>query len=286
MRGQSDSTQIINYKNRKSILIGTSAVVGLGSLIYLNQQWYSNYNTGKFHFFNDNAEWLQMDKFGHAFTTYQSSRLMMEGFEWAGYNKKQTLFIGGTIGLAYMTLIEVMDGYSEGWGFSWGDMIANIAGTSMAISQKAIWDEQRFQIKYSFSSSGLAKYNPSLLGESFGSQLIKDYNAQTYWLNVNPSSFLKSDTKFPKWFNLSFGYSAYGMLGGESNQVIVQDANGQPIEINRQRRFYLSFDIDLTRIKTKSKLLKTVFSIVNILKVPAPSLEFTNTGTQFYFFYY
>jgi hypothetical protein len=283
---QTDSVSNREYKNRKMVLASTSALVAAGSLLYLNQAWYAEYNTGKFHFFNDNGEWLQMDKAGHAFSTYQSSRLMMNGFKWAGYNRKQTLFIGGTLGFFYLTAVEVMDGYSEGWGFSWGDMAANALGTSLAMTQQAFWNEQRIQIKYSFAQSGLAQYNPSLLGETIYSQWLKDYNGQTYWLSINPSTFLKEDTKFPKWLNLAFGYSAYGMIGGSYNAFLVQDNNGNVLKLDRKRRYYLSIDIDLTRIKTKSKFLKGLFSAFNILKIPAPTLQFSNTGIRFYYLYY
>jgi hypothetical protein len=284
--GQTDSVSKRNYQKRKVVLISASAAFATGSLICLNQVWYSDYKSGQFHFFNDNKEWLQMDKAGHVFSNYQASRLMMNGFEWAGYNRKQTLFIGGTLGFFYLTAVEVMDGYSEGWGFSWGDMAANALGTSLAITQHAFWNEQRIQIKYSFAQSGLAQYNPSLLGENVYSQWLKDYNGQTYWLSVNPSTFLKSDTKFPKWLNLAFGYSAYGMIGGSYNAFLVQDNKGNVLKLDRMRRYYLSLDIDLTRIKTKSKFLKGLFSALNILKIPAPTLQFSNTGLRFYYLYY
>src|SRR6185369_2255358 len=101
------------------------------SLIYLNQAWYSSYNTSNFHFFADGREWLQMDKVGHAFTTYQIGRFMMQSMQWAGFTEKQSVFIGGTSGLAYMTAIEAMDGFSAGWGFSWGDMLANTSGSAL-----------------------------------------------------------------------------------------------------------------------------------------------------------
>jgi hypothetical protein len=97
---------------------------------------------------------------------------------------------------------------------------------------------------------------------------------------------LKDDTKFPKWLNLAFGYSAYGMIGGSYNAFLVQDNNGNVLKLDRQRRYYLSLDIDLTRIKTKSKFLKGLFSALNILKIPAPTLQFSNTGLRFYYLYY
>ena len=283
---QTDSLAPVNYKTRKLILASSTAVLTTGSLIYLDQAWFDQYSTGKFHFFNDNKEWLQMDKAGHLYTNYQTSRLMMGAFNWAGFNKKQELFIGGTIGFAYMTAVECMDGFSKGWGFSYGDMIANALGASVAISQQAFWKEQRIQFKFSYAQSGLAKYNPDLLGKSLSTQLLKDYNSQTYWLSVNPSSFITKENKFPKWLNVAFGYSAYGMLGGYENNIVVLDADGNVLKFDRERRYYFSLDVDLTRVKTKSKVLKKVFSVINILKFPAPAIQFSKNKTRFYYLYY
>jgi hypothetical protein len=58
------------------------------------------------------------------------------------------------------------------------------------------------------------------------------------------------------------------------------------ISLDRQRRWYLSFDIDLTRLPVKSKALKGLFSVVNMLKFPAPALEFKRTGLRVYPVYY
>jgi hypothetical protein len=283
---QNDSINPAHLKNRKIFLASGSGALTIGSLIALNQTWYSEYTTSKFHFFNDNKEWLQMDKVGHVCTNYQMSRLMMEAFDWAGFSRKQRLLIGGEIGLVYMTAIECMDGFSTGWGFSLGDEVANIAGTALAVSQEACWKDQKMQIKYSFSQSGLAKYNPSLLGEDIYSQLLKDYNGQTYWLSINPASFIKRKTKFPSWLNIALGYGAYGMLGGHSNQIVAEDSQGNILTINRERRFYLSLDVDLTKIKTKSKFLNCVFSALNILKFPAPAIQFSESGLKAYYLYY
>ncbi len=285
-RGQDDSLRQVNYKQRKIVLGASGALLTAGSLIYLNQAWYSDYSTGKFHFFNDNAEWLQMDKAGHFISNYQTSRLSMAAFKWAGFGEKQQLMIGGTIGVGYMTAIELMDGYSKGWGFSWTDELMNVLGASAAISQEAFWGEQRIQAKFSYAQSGLAGYNPSLLGKNPYTQVIKDYNGQTIWLSVNPSSFMKKNKKFPRWLSFAVGYGAYGMLGAESNNFVVQDPEGNVLKFERARRWYLSLDVDLTRIRTKSKLLKGIFSVVNILKFPAPALQYSGSQFRFYYLYY
>ena len=285
MNAENDSLTKINYKNRKITLGVSGAVFSAGSIVYLNHAWFEPYNTGKFHFFNDNKEWNQMDKCGHAFTCYQTGRLMMDAFDWAGYNKNTKLIVAGGIGLYYMTAIEVMDGFSEGWGFSAGDIAANALGAGLAVSQEAAWNEQRILLKFSYSQSGLAEYDPSLLGENIYTQVLKDYNGQTYWLSVNPSSFMKKQNKFTKWLNVAFGYSSYGMLGGFSNEFAIQDKDGNVYRYDRERRYYFSLDVDLTRIKTRSKFLKGLFSAFNVLKFPAPALQLSKKGARGYWIY-
>ncbi len=278
----SDSLSVL--KKRKLTLGISSIALTTGSLVYLNQAWYQQYSSSKFHTFNDNDEWLQMDKCGHTLTTYQTGRLMMQAMDWAGYTKKKQLLIGGLSGFAYMSAIEVMDGYSSGWGFSWGDMGANALGSGLAVGQKALWNEQRIQLKFSFYPTKLAKYRTDQLGKSFSTQILKDYNGQTYWLSLNPSSFFKKDTKFPKWLNVAVGYGADGMLGARYNNVLAQDENGNTFYFKRYRQCYVSLDVDFTRIKTRSKLLKAVFQGINIIKIPFPNLELSEGKLKFNYY--
>jgi hypothetical protein len=283
LSAQVDSVPAKKYK--RIALITGSAVFATSSLLYLNQVWFAPYNNGKFHFFNDNAEWLQMDKVGHVWTTYNTGRLMMDAFDWAGFSKKQKLIFGGTIGFVYMTGVELMDGYSSGWGFSGGDMMANAIGSGLAISQEAMWNEQRVFIKYSYKESELAIYNPSLLGKNIQEKILKDYNAQTYWLSFSPFAFVKGDHKLPKWLAISFGYGATGMLRARENFVTITTSTSPLVEYTysseRIRNYYVSLDIDFTKIKTKSKTLKAIFSCLNLVKVPAPALGFNKKGNSF-----
>jgi len=211
---------------------------------------------------------LQMDKVGHFYSSYQMGRLGSEMLKWSGASKKNQLIYGSGLGFAFLTAVEVMDGYSSEWGASTGDIIANASGTALYVSQELLWKEQRIIPKFSFHTTQYAKYRPDVLGHSFTEQLLKDYNGQTYWLSVNLHSFLK-DSKIPKWLNLAVGYGADGMISGNSknDNLLLSENNA------RARQFYLSFDVDLTKIKTNSHLLKTIFSMLNTLKVPAPTIE-------------
>lgn len=271
-------------KKRKYILGISSVALTTSSLIYLNEAWYKQYKTSSFHYFNDNDEWFKLDKCGHMLTTYQTGRLMMNAMNWAGYSKNKQLLIGGLSGFAYMTAIEVMDGYSQGWGFSWGDMAANGIGSSLAIGQNMLWKTQRIQLKYSYSKTNYPQYNQSLLGKNLSEQILKDYNAQTYWISINPSSFIKKENKFPKWLNFAFGYGANGMLNARDAYFVVYDNNGNSQLIKRYQQYYFSLDVDLTRIKTKSKVLKSVFSCLNIIKIPFPNLELSEQKLKFNYY--
>jgi hypothetical protein len=278
--GRSQTDSLSAPKSRKVIVAAGVGSLASGSLLYLSSQWYQQYNTGKFHYFNDNREWLQVDKAGHMYTAYQGTRLLKDLYRFAGYSPvKSRIFSAGTI-FSYLTAIEVMDGFSEGWGFSWGDESANLAGVAIALSQDALWNEQRFLLKYSYAESGLAKYNPSLLGKDLPGKILKDYNAQTYWLSFHP---LPNRSPFPSWLNLAVGYGAYGMLGGHGNVIQAYNEDGQVLKYQRFRQLMLSLDINFSKIPCRSKFLKAVFNTLNLFKMPAPGLMYSKNGVQFIF---
>ncbi len=253
-------------------VVSTEAALSTGSLIVLGQAWYSDYPRTTFHTFDDNREWLQMDKAGHVVTAYTVGRYGLRLLEWAGVRHKSAVWFGGLTGFAYQGAIEMLDGYSSGWGFSWSDVGANALGSGLLIGQELLWKEQRIALKYSFRKSGYAQYRPELLGTTFAEQLLKDYNGQTYWLSVNVASFLGGQTRFPQWLNVAFGYGANGMTGGHENPPLYNSA-GNAVTFERYRQYYLSFDVDLTKIPTRSPFLKTVFETFGFLKIPAPGLE-------------
>ena len=266
-------------KQRLALVVSSEAVLYTGSLIGLNELWYKDYPRSSFHFFDDSNEWLQMDKAGHLTTSYYIGRIGIGFMNWTGVSPKKAAWYGGMLGSVYQTTIEILDGYSSGWGFSVGDFAANTAGSLLCVGQQLAWNEQRIVLKYSFRQSEYSRYRPNLLGSNLQENLLKDYNGQTYWLSVNPASFMSKETVFPKWLNVAVGYGADGMTGGDFNPPYI-DANGNQLYFERYRQFYLSLDVDLTRIKTRSKFLKAVFYSVGFIKFPAPALEFNKNGVK------
>lgn len=274
----------------KGRTIGVSSVLGGGytlSMIGLNELWYKNHPRSKFHFFNDNGEWMQIDKVGHAWSAYAEGLYGIGLYRWAGVEDKKAVWIGGMSGFVFQMGIEVLDGFSERWGASSGDIIANTAGTVLVIGQELGWQDQRIQFKFSSHPVSYTRFDQAvqtriqdLYGTTFQEKILKDYNGQTYWLSVNPSSFFKKDRKFPKWLNIAIGYGAEDIFGGFDNTWEIEDT-GQQFDythIERYRQFYLSFDIDLTRIDTRSRFLKRLFEALSILKIPAPTIELNTKG--------
>lgn len=270
----------LNKKRRTAVYI-TETALASATLIGLNEAWYAQYERSGFHSLNDNSQWMQMDKFGHMFSSYYIGKMGMDALAWAGETKKNQLIYGATLGFAFLTTVEILDGFSEEWGFSTGDVMANALGTGLLIGQELLWDEQRLLMKFSFMSSEYANNDPDKLGSTPLQQVLKDYNGQTYWLSVNLWSFYK-ESKIPKWLNIAIGHGANGLPEGSYDNSTIPR---QPIASYRQ--FFASIDVDLTKIKTDSGFLKTVFNIFNFVKIPAPSIEYRSNGDfKFHFLYF
>ena len=272
-------------KKRLTYVVGGQATVYGVSLAVLYQAWYKDYPQSNFHWINDSDEWLQMDKIGHATTSAYFGKFGYEMYRWAGVERKKAIWIGGSTGFIFLTVIEILDGFSAQWGASAGDLIANTAGAGLFIGQQLAWNDQRFNLKWSYNQTEYAQYNPEQLGSSFMLSMLKDYNGQTYWLSGNIKSFLPKRSKFPYWINVSFGYSGEGMTGATSNP---SEVNGEPIpEFPRYRQYFLSFDVDLPRIKTRSHFLKFLLNGFNFIKIPFPALEYNKEqGFKFHPLYF
>jgi len=264
---------------RLNTIVLSEASIGAITLLGLNQLWYADFERSKFHTINDNSAWLQMDKLGHVFTSYQLGKYGSHLLNWSGVSERDQLFYGATLGFSFLTAVEVLDGYSKEWGFSWGDILANGSGTGLYIGQELLWKEQRIALKYSFHQTKYAKQRPDKLGETYLEQTLKDYNGQTYWLSANLHSFFK-ESKIPKWLNVAVGYGAEGMLTG------TKDVDNQVLTSNeRYRQYFLSFDLNLSKVSTNSKLLRSILDVFNMIKIPFPTLEFNKKGTVFHLFY-
>lgn len=276
-----------SLKVTKRVLMVSGAGVGIYSttLVGLNELWYKGYPKSEFHFFNDNDEWLQMDKVGHAFASYYEGVFGAQMMKWTGVSPQKAAWYGGSWGFLFQTSIEILDGFSSNWGASIGDLTANLSGSVLCIGQQLAWHEQKLTLKYSYTPTKYAPLKPELLGSNLQESFAKDYNGQTYWATVGLADILYSKTKIPKWLNLAVGYGADGMLRGSA-----ADQKADPIgkDYTRRRQFYISPDINIVKLlHTKSKLLNTLIFAFSDVKIPAPAIEFRQgVGLKFHPFYF
>ena len=273
---ETDQFHFLNHKKKKILLISEASAYAV-SLIALNQLWYAEYPRSKFHFINDNKEWLQMDKMGHMSASYYSGVAGIKAYKWAGFSRKKAIWYGGMTGSVFLTIIEILDGTSKQWGASSGDLIANTTGSLLAIGQALRWNTQKIQLKYSYHPTDWAKINPGQLGGSHVERALKDYNGQTYWITFNIKSLLNIESNImPNWLGFSLGYS-----GDAMTQPFPKEDN-----VKRYRQYYMSLDVDLNKIKTKNKIANSILYTFGFLKFPMPTLELNNSNVLFHPIYY
>jgi len=283
-------------KTRFNLALTSSSLIYTGFSIGLYNTWYKQYPQTNFHLFDDWNEWNNMDKAGHLYTSYFQGVLCYKGARWTGLDEDDSILVGAICGSLFQTTIEVMDAFSEKWGFSLTDMAANVAGVSAFVVQQKVWGEQKINFKVSswpknysdaqlfstnnIASSSLERRAGDLFGESYSESFLKDYNAQIVWASFNVNSFLKTESKVPDWLNVAVGYGSENMFGGFENSWTEDQHTFEVDELTypRYKQYYLGLDIDLTRIKVKSPFLKSLLSVLNIFKLPLPALEYNSLG--------
>ena len=258
--------------DRLKKVVLSESLIFVATSVGLYYLWYRKYPKSRFHFIRDGREWLQMDKIGHATTAYTISNMHYDLMRWSGVNDRSSINTSIITSLAYLSIIEIMDGFSKGWGFSGGDMLANLSGAALFAGQQYAWGEQRVSMKFSARLTPFAEQNPRLLGKNFASRIMKDYNGQTYWLSANIRSFLPGSSQFPPWVNLAVGYGGEGMLrANKSDQQFAMNMN----HTTRYRQWYLAPDIDVSRINA-NKEWSTPLYLTQFLKTPAPAIEWNS----------
>jgi hypothetical protein len=204
-----------------------------------------------------------MDKLGHVFTAFHTTRLLSTYYS-RSYIIKNTTWAAG-IAFSYLTAIEIMDGYSSGWGFSRADFWSNVLGVGLG-AMISVTNEISIKFKYSFfPNSNEYQQRPDLLGKTLTERLVKDYNNQTYWISI--PFFMNTEIQWLKPWMISFGYGAGGMT------------SGHPTENDLRRRdFFVSLDINPGKIKLRSRILKKCLVFFDVVKFPFPALRFNKSG--------
>jgi len=237
--------QTENVKERSvawSVLPVISAYTALGSV------WYKGFETTSFHFFNDAGEWAGVDKLGHAF----SAQITAEAV--SAFHPQLSTLQASLLGFAYVSGIEVLDGFAKDWGASVSDLAANAFGSSLFFLRTE--KELPLYLKWSyFPSPSSAAKNERLLGGNGVEQILKNYNAQQYWLSY---PLLKS-----KW-----GSWAIALGRGAQDFISARDGSG-----------YFSLSIDFLPNSQAPWFVQWL----KYIKLPLPAAHFDARGVGFSF---
>ena len=240
---------------RLGIVTGLSAGGFVLGHVVLTELWWNGERV-PFHF-NWQDDWryaLGADKLGHAIMPYIGTDLYRQGLEWTGLDRTTSLWIAASLSWGYTTYVEVRDGFSQEWGFSWGDMIANSLGIGWRVAEGYLPAMERVRFKVSYWASDA--YRAGLYGS-----IIDDYESTYHWASFDPELFLPDawGDAWPDWLNLSLGHTVEG--------VVDYDGSGQHL-------LHLSLDLDTEGLPGEGAFWGWLKRTLNYYHFPTPGLRF------------
>lgn len=251
----------INY-----IKVGAITGVTAGAFLWLHNyqknSWWKD-QRGPFHFANDWEYSMSADKFGHFFDGAFIQALYRGAFEWAGFSPTAAQWMGAAFSIAYMTDIEIEDGFATSWGFSPGDQICNVTGALYPVAQYYWAPLRSFNLKWSYYPS------PELSDGNKNGAFLDDYNGQTMWLSVNVHDLLgkKAQKFWPDYLNV----------------VVGRGVNDYQNFDKRYSDYYLGLDLNWEKIiPGNSKFMLWFKNVINHFRFfPLPVIRFNKDGVQY-----
>jgi hypothetical protein len=175
----------------------TGSVVIVGAIYgtawtWVSAAWWTRKNASKgFVFLDEGAFGLETyaggsDKLGHYYANYLMNRGFAGILEWGGFTRTASIVSSTLLTTAFFSAVEVKDAYHLNYGFSAGDVIANLGGqgTALALMLSPTLDEAiSVKIQYFPSSDffhALSTEGPLNTPE--------DYSGQTFLLSYHLAS--------------------------------------------------------------------------------------------------
>ncbi|MFM8771239.1 MAG: DUF2279 domain-containing protein [Candidatus Kapaibacterium sp.] len=247
----------------------TGLIVGLQ--MQMSDSWWGR--SGAFHVQEDGDYARYLDKAGHFFTGFTMSTIMGDALMECGFDYTTSTWLGASVGLAYMTMVEIQDGYAVTWGFSPSDALSNFTGAAFYAARNLVPALQNVTPRWSYVPA-------HLVGDRATTErpltIFDDYNATTFWLNFNVENMLPTSlaAHWPDWMTISVGY-------GCRDYEVKNPADGSMRPV--KRRMMIGIDYDWLKIIPESSVgvLNYVRQGLNYIRIPGPTLEFGDDGVRF-----
>jgi uncharacterized protein YfiM (DUF2279 family) len=190
--------------------------LGVGTTVLLWGVWNWEWGTGGPRFQDEG--WLGRgtvnggaDKLGHMYSGYVLSHLFAGQYERWDYTNDVAARLGALSSVGVMSLIEIGDAFSDEYGFSYQDMVFNIAGATLGY---VLWRNPDLARKIDYR----VEYNPFIEGE-YQSDISTDYDRLKYLVAIKADGFDFIENPYLKYLELHLGfyarnYSEYSRVKG------------------------------------------------------------------------
>lgn len=248
---QTDSNNVDVLK--LSIIGGVTTGAFLYGHAFTQNIWWKG-EKSDFHF-EWNYDWnyaLGADKLGHVFFPYLVTNLYSDLFQWSGINKNKSFLYAGILAFSYQTFIEIKDGFSKQWGFSWGDFTANTLGSVYPILQNEYPSLKKYNLKVSFLKSERFRNGSH-------TTIIDDYESTYHWLTISFRDFFNDEIKssIPKWLNIAIGHGVEQLDNSKGGN----------------HQLFISLDWNLAGIETNNEIISFILKYLNFYRLPAPAIK-------------
>lgn len=238
----------------KLVIVGGTTLGGfIGGYFFQQNLWWKGEQSA-FHFDWDH-DWryaLGSDKLGHFYFPYAVTTIYAQAFAWSGVDTTSSLWLAAGLATAHQTFVEVRDGFSKEWGFSWGDFTANTLGAAYPVAQAYVPALRNIDFKVS--------YYPSAVFKSGGyGAIIDDYESTYHWASINVHGLLPPSMQrwYPSWLNIAVGHS-------------VRDLNAPG---GGHHELYLSLDWNLEGLPGDGWFWRLLKKNFNLYHLPAPAVK-------------
>ena len=260
----------------KVLLISSGLGAALaGSYLYIENTWWADQQI-PFHFDNgqDFKYALNVDKAGHFMGGIVSTELFSNSMNWAGMNKKKSLWYGAFFGSGLQLAIEMKDAYAPYWGFSKWDLALGSMGSFWPVAQYYNDDLKSIAFKFSYYKRSNIYWE---LEEQRGKEVNKyawqdDYPNQTYWVTFDINHFFETCC-WPDWLNVAIGF------GLDDTQYLSDNDS----KLGGNNEWYIALDYDIPKMLNKwdSSIAKKLKYWLNYVHFPAPTIRISPT-LEFY----
>lgn len=201
------------------------------------------------------------DKALHFYGGVVSADIIASGLRLQGYEREDAIVMGAAASSLFYLYIELEDAHINYLGFDGVDLAASVLGSGYPVLQHYVPFFNSFTPKFSYHSSGIN----TTMAKQYSPQFLSDHEGQTYWLGVTVADLLPASYQesYPGWLGIAAGFSMRNL--------------GQ----NTRQEYYVTLDVDLRTIDTKSEFFNTIIRTLNYIHFPMPGIKFAQGKPQF-----